>query len=81
MPQNLTAMASRRSLFNRNGSLDRSFIGGLAPESAVNRGTKSLIALLIVRRADRDSQNKNHWSVRQIDLPKRPIHAILSIRF
>ncbi len=31
--------------FNRTGSSDRSFIGGLAHESAVDRGTKSLIAL------------------------------------
>ncbi len=58
MYQYLTAMASRRSRFNRNGLVDRSFIGGLAHESAVSNGTKLLIALL-VRSAERDSQDKN----------------------
>ncbi len=45
-------MVSPRSLFNRS-SLDRSFIGGLADKLAVHQ-----IALL-VRSADRDSQDKN----------------------
>ncbi len=48
----LTAMrASRRSLFNRNGLVDRSFIGGLALKKAPNSS--------LVRSADRDSQDKN----------------------
>ncbi len=42
---NNTAMGIHRSLFNRRSSSDRRFIGGLAHESAVNRGTTSLIAL------------------------------------
>ncbi len=41
----LTAMASRRSPSNRRSPSDLSFIGGMAQESAVNRRTKSLIAL------------------------------------
>ncbi len=40
-----TAMASRRSFFNGNRLVYHSFIGGLAHELAVNRGTKSLIVL------------------------------------
>ncbi len=43
--QNLTAMASRTSLFNRRSSSGRSSIGELAHESAVYRATTSLIAL------------------------------------
>ncbi len=61
-------MVSRRSHFSRSGlaadqsltaMADRSFIGGLAHESPVNRDTKSLIALLSEESADRDSQDKN----------------------
>ncbi len=51
-------MASRISLFNRNGLVDRSFIGGLTHESAHNKDIK-IANRSLVRHADRDSQDKN----------------------
>ncbi len=51
-------MASCRSLFNRTGSSDHNFIGGVAHKSTVNRGTKTANCAL-VRSADRDLQGKN----------------------